>query len=127
MFLLRGEVYSKKMEFPVSITRFASLIKELTGLKQNKLGNTGQPQPIKALMLFLELPPEDRRAPIFQHVLEKPGAALGRAWAAQIVKTNRWACWQEVFREVPAPCLRPQRRLGGGKQVSAGAASALYS
>lgn len=118
VFLLRGEVYSKKTAFSVSITQFAWLIKELTGLKpENRLGNTGQPQPIKApewgVVLFLELPPEGRRAPIFQHVLQKPGAALGRTSAAQIVNTNRWVCWQEVFREVPAPCLRPKRRPGG--------------
>lgn len=33
MFPLLGEVYSKETVFPVSTTRFAWLIKEMTGLK----------------------------------------------------------------------------------------------
>lgn len=132
VFPLRGKVYSKKTVFPVFITRFAWLIKELTGPKpghrlENNCFQAASAHQSPGVVLFLKLPPEGRRAPISQHVLQKPGAALGRAWAAQIVNTNRWACWQVVFQRSSGTPHEASEESGGGKQVSAGAASALYS
>lgn len=78
-------------------------------------------------MSFLELPLEGRRAPISQSVLQKPGAAWGGLGLPKSQPPTDGHDGRRYSREVPAPPPEASEESGGGKQVRACAASALYS
>lgn len=119
----QGEVYSKKTVFPVPVTRFAGLIKELTGPKPTDW----------EVLLSGSVSPErccswsgHQRAgvPLFPNTCYKN---QGQLWGGLgLPKRQQMGL---LAGGVPVKFRHPSCGLGGvggGKQVSACAASALH-
>lgn len=78
------------------------------------------------MVLFPELPPEGSRAPIFQHVLQAEGSS-GEGLGCPNHKYQQMGL---LAGGIPVTFRHPpeaSEESGGGKQVSAGRASALDS